>query len=295
LTADSANRDSITKLADRVLKNAFKLEAEGISETIPIGQLRRASYWCHLAPAGRGKLLLIENADRMQDEARNSLLKLLEEPPARVTLVLTSARPGSLLPTILSRLRPYRFAARSAEAETGVIKRVFRDADAVPANSGNLIGAYLESFLPVSGETLEALAAFFAASVAYKAAFLAKRQGRALPEEVVLLGKYTAPRAEAAGLGRPQSESSAVVPVIVAKAGKFEIRSLFSRFIFLLLEQVSLSRKEAPPDFLPALAYNELWKKCSAWVESAVLTYKLQAAPALEKFFTDLSRGMAGL
>ena len=284
------SRESLVKLCGGMLKNAFKLESEGMGETIPIAQLRRAAWWSHLAPAGRGKLLIIENADRMQEEARNSLLKLLEEPPARVTLVLTTPRPGSMLPTILSRLRPYRFAARTAAVEAEVIRRVFREHGTENQKS---ISAYLDSFLPVSGETLEALAAFFAASAAYKAALLSKRQGRPISNEVILLGKYSAPRAEVAGLGRPQGEGAAVVNLILERADKFEIRSLFTRFLYSLLEQVSVSQRTA--SFLPGLGYNELWKKCTAWGETAVGVYKLRPAQALEKLFTDLSRGMAEL
>ena len=300
------NRDALAKLTGGMLKSAFKLESEGLSETIPIDRIRRAAWWGRLAPAGRGKLLIIENADRMQEEARNSLLKLLEEPPARLTLALTTSRPGSLLPTMLSRLRPYRFGARDAAIEADVIRRVFRD-----TREGS-ISDYLDSFLPVSGDTLSALAAFFAASVAFKAALLCKRRGRPISNEVILLGKYAAPKAEAAGLGRPQGEVAAVVAAVLEKAGKFEVRSLFSRFLYCLLEHVSLSQRHSEPDaadatdsntsgtntakaFLPSVAYNEVWKKSASWGETAVSSYRLMPTLVLEKLFTDLSRGMAEL
>ena len=289
------NRDALVKHIEGMKKNAFKLESEGLSETIPIDRIRRAAWWGRLAPAGNGKLLIIENADRMQEEARNSLLKLLEEPPARLTLVLTTSRPGSLLPTMLSRLRPYRFSARDSSVEADVIRRVFRD------NQEGGIGAYLDSFLPVSPDTLNALAAFFAASVAYKAALLSKRRNRPISDEVILLGKFSAPKAEAAGFGRPQGEIAAVTALVLEKAGKFEVRSLFSRFLCCLLEQVSLSQRNPGPEeneaspFLPSVAYNEVWKKCASWGETAVGLYRLSPALVLEKLFTSLSRGMAEL
>ena len=286
----SSAADALSKLVEGILKKTIKLEAEGISETIPIAQIRKAIVWGRLAPSGRWKLLVIENADRTQEEARNSLLKLLEEPPGRLRIVLTSSRPGTLLPTMLSRLRPYRFGSRSAETEAEVIRRVFKD---TVREKG--IGEYLDSFLPVRGDTLSALAAFFAASVAYKAALLLKRQGSPIPEEVVLLGKSSAPRAEAAGFGRPGSASASVVKLVLEKAGGFAVRSLFSRFLAFLLEQASLGLRLAPASFLPSMAYNEVWKKNTAWAESAVAVYNLDPALALEKLFLDLSRGMAGL
>ncbi|MDR3249028.1 MAG: DNA polymerase III, partial [Treponema sp.] len=68
---------AVEKLGASIMKNALKLEDEGIGETIPVAQIRRASYWGRLAPVGRQKLLLIEGADRMREEALNSLLKIL--------------------------------------------------------------------------------------------------------------------------------------------------------------------------------------------------------------------------
>lgn len=293
-----AEEGALTKLVEGMIKNAFRLESEGVSEAIPVAQIKRAAWWSRLAPAGREKLIVIENADRMHEEARNSLLKLLEEPPGRSRYVLCSSRPPALNATILSRLRPYRFASRDAAAEAEVIRRVYRDKTAAAG-----IGAYLDSFLPVSGETLSALAAFFAASAAFRAAVLLKKQGRPLPDEVVLLGKSAAPLAEAAGLGRPLDDSAGVIALVLEKAGKFEVRSLFSRFLACLLEQVSASFRNTdasisvmPPDFKPpAPRYNDLWKKCSAWAETAAGIYNLRPAVVLEKLFTDLSRGMAEL
>ena len=303
----SPDKNSLEKLTDGFLKTAIKLESEAMGETIPIAQLRRASWWCRLAPLGRGKLLIIENADRMQEEGRNSLLKLLEEPPDTVHIVLTTTRPGSLLLTMISRLRPYRFNSRDAATEGEVIRRVYRDQKYLDKNTEaqaaapdpqkliqqNRISVYLDSFLPVSGDTLGFLAAYFAASVAQKAALLARKQGRPIPEEVVLLGKSATQAAEAAGLGRPGQNSGAVISLIIEKANGFEVRSLFSRFLYFLLEQVSLWQR--PSSLLPNLAYNEIWKKCSAWAETAVGVYKLRPGQAMEKMFTDLSRGLAEL
>lgn len=47
--------------------------------------------------------VLIDNAELMGDDAQNSLLKLLEEPPSNVLFILTSHNAERLLPTIRSR------------------------------------------------------------------------------------------------------------------------------------------------------------------------------------------------
>ena len=143
------------------------------------------------------KVLIIENADRMQYEARNSLLKVLEEPPANVAIILTSTREELLIPTILSRLRPYRFAARDAALEAQVIQRVFHDAP--KENTG--LSAYLESFLSVPPERMQHAAAYFAASAAMAAAARLKQRREPISDLLILLGKNSV--AAAGDLGRP--------------------------------------------------------------------------------------------
>lgn len=67
-----------------------------------------------LTPAeGARKVFLLGNAERLvpqesSPEAANSLLKILEEPPADTVLILTAPAPGQVLPTIRSRAVPVR-------------------------------------------------------------------------------------------------------------------------------------------------------------------------------------------
>ena len=55
------------------------------------------------------RVFVLERADTMNDEAANSLLKTLEEPPLYVVLLLLTDRPTQVLPTIASRCQPVRF------------------------------------------------------------------------------------------------------------------------------------------------------------------------------------------
>src|SRR3989344_2887089 len=77
---------------------------DGHSE-IPIDAIRslRRRLALKNASSGQPRLILLENADKMSDEAQNALLKTLEEPPADTTLILTASTANSLLPTIVSR------------------------------------------------------------------------------------------------------------------------------------------------------------------------------------------------
>lgn len=69
---------------------------------------------------GGDKVFVVGDAEAMvpqesSPEAANAFLKLLEEPPPRTTLVLTSSNPGALLPTIRSRVLPIRLLRLSAD------------------------------------------------------------------------------------------------------------------------------------------------------------------------------------
>ena len=71
---------------------------------IGIDEVREVEKLASLMPfEGRYRVFIFDEAERMSEEAANALLKTLEEPPARVLLVLTTTREDALLPTILSR------------------------------------------------------------------------------------------------------------------------------------------------------------------------------------------------
>jgi DNA polymerase-3 subunit delta' len=65
--------------------------------------------------------MIIDAADEMNTQAANALLKMLEEPPARTTLLLVSHQPSRLLPTIRSRCRELRLATLSPEDMTAAL------------------------------------------------------------------------------------------------------------------------------------------------------------------------------
>lgn len=72
------------------------------------------------APEGTWKVGVVADADRMGPEASNAFLKTLEEPPDRTLLLLLTANPQALLPTILSRcVRMPLLGGFGLEAEGG--------------------------------------------------------------------------------------------------------------------------------------------------------------------------------
>lgn len=73
-------------------------------DSIGINQVKQAISWMRTLQSDQnGKLLLISTAEFLTTEAQNALLKLLEEPGDRNRVMLCSAYPDQLLPTILSR------------------------------------------------------------------------------------------------------------------------------------------------------------------------------------------------
>src|SRR5688572_21448701 len=64
---------------------------------------------------GRSKVFIIEEAERMNDAAQNSLLKTLEEPQADTMFILVSDREDEVLETITSRCRVVRLAPISLD------------------------------------------------------------------------------------------------------------------------------------------------------------------------------------
>ena len=68
------------------------------------------------------RICLIENADMMNIQTSNAFLKILEEPPARTVMLLTTSRLSSLLPTILSRCQPIYFRPLSQSVTESLLR-----------------------------------------------------------------------------------------------------------------------------------------------------------------------------
>ena len=89
---------------------------DGPLRQISIQQTRllkeRAQY---LPNQGSRRVFLIDHVDRANEQAANSLLKTLEEPPAHLIVIMTAENAYDLLPTIRSRAVPFHFSPLAAE------------------------------------------------------------------------------------------------------------------------------------------------------------------------------------
>lgn len=114
---------------------------DGPLAQISIEQVRTLKEHAQFAPAqGRGRLFLVDHADRIDFAAANSLLKVLEEPPPYLTLVLTAENAYDLLPTIQSRCVPFYFAPLSAEE----MKRFFAGREEIDPSGRAKLSAWAQ-------------------------------------------------------------------------------------------------------------------------------------------------------
>lgn len=74
------------------------------------------------------KFVIIPDADMLNVNAQNALLKVFEEPPAYMTIVMISNSSGLLLPTITSRAVMYRFQPLSDDETAACLKKRLADA-----------------------------------------------------------------------------------------------------------------------------------------------------------------------
>ena len=76
---------------------------------ITIAEARALVERSYFAPsAGRYRVIVVEDADRMVERTSNVLLKALEEPPEQTVWILCAPSEADLLPTIRSRVRSLR-------------------------------------------------------------------------------------------------------------------------------------------------------------------------------------------
>ncbi|MDD4319874.1 MAG: hypothetical protein PHW10_06160 [Candidatus Peribacteraceae bacterium] len=88
-----------------------RAKAGAKTDTVSMDDIRALQERLHEVGAGRFRCCLIRSAERLQEEAVNALLKILEEPPPGVVFLLTTQSLSSLLPTLVSRSRTVRFSA----------------------------------------------------------------------------------------------------------------------------------------------------------------------------------------
>src|SRR5690606_28241588 len=91
------------------------LEVEPQGANIKIEQARQIVKFVELAHTG-ARAVILNDAHLLNAHAANSLLKTLEEPPAKTWFFLIAPSAAAVLPTLRSRSQLIRFGALSKEA-----------------------------------------------------------------------------------------------------------------------------------------------------------------------------------
>ncbi len=90
-----------------------------------IDQIRELREMVRYAPASsRYKVVILDEAHMLTDEASNALLKTLEEPPDRVVFILATTEPDDLAETIRSRSQHFHFRALSFAEITAALAQI---------------------------------------------------------------------------------------------------------------------------------------------------------------------------
>ena len=112
--------DEITGKCEKVIK---EINITGVT----VDQVRKITFWVHTTGYKEKKIIIIENCEKMNESARNAVLKILEEPPEGVYFIFLTSRYGEIMPTIRSRLRKYTLKERTFQESRDVIEKIFRE------------------------------------------------------------------------------------------------------------------------------------------------------------------------
>ena len=129
VTAASGEHPDLT-----VIEKGIPLSSETSKgrSTIPVEDIREMIRQCsRFAYEGGNRVIVIPDAENMTIQAQNSLLKILEEPPANTYFLLTSGRAEQILTTVRSRCRMIRLVPW----ETDYISKQLTDAGIDPATA----------------------------------------------------------------------------------------------------------------------------------------------------------------
>lgn len=126
-------------------------------QKLKVEQTELVKQMAYLRPmTGRRRVFIIDDAKDMTPEASNSLLKVLEEPPAFAHIVLLTDSPHFLLPTIRSRCQTLAFSPIGREE----IEEILRERDVSPEQArilALLVDGNLERALELDWDEVRAL------------------------------------------------------------------------------------------------------------------------------------------
>jgi DNA polymerase-3 subunit delta' len=153
LPADACGECAVCRRIARGLHPDVSVVVPGESGSIKIDAVREEIRKTAYKPfEGRRRVIIFDDAEALGDDAQNALLKTLEEPPAGSVLILVTAQPHQLLPTVRSRCPVVRFAPLEAADVAACLIRE----QGVPESRAHAVAALARGSLAVARATADA-------------------------------------------------------------------------------------------------------------------------------------------
>lgn len=112
------------------VERAFDAAKGQYKGLVDVEEIRRIAPFLRMTSSDGGwRAVIIDDADRMNRNAQNALLKILEEPPKNTVIILITHRVGALIPTIRSRTRAIAFQSIEEERLITIMKEYYPDED----------------------------------------------------------------------------------------------------------------------------------------------------------------------
>lgn len=129
-----ANDPTFTKVAAGGHPDFLSLEysldpkKSGKEAPIDVYTARKVAPFLRMTASNGGwRVVIVDNADTLNRNSQNALLKILEEPPSNALLILVTHRLGAMIPTIRSRCRVLHFDPLDADNLAELMKREVGD------------------------------------------------------------------------------------------------------------------------------------------------------------------------
>lgn len=222
----------------------------GKRRIIKVDEAREARRFLSLTAAEGGwRAVLVDGADTLATEGANAILKTLEEPPPRTVLLLCTAAPGKLLPTIRSRCRRLdlapladaemraALAALAPEADAAALLPL---ADGAPGRALELAEGEGVALAALARATLDALPRSGGAEAHALADKVAGRDGTAFVPFLAALEREVTGAVRAAARGGAAPAWLALRPLPAWAAAAPALRRLAEE-----AERLSLDRRQA--------------------------------------------------
>ena len=120
-----------------ILRRGVNEKGETKNE-ITAKEAREVAPFLHLTAAlGGWRVVIVDEAHRLNRHGQNAILKILEEPPKRALILITVTTAGALLPTIRSRCRVLALAPLEDHAMQTILQK--KKPDLTDAETARLI------------------------------------------------------------------------------------------------------------------------------------------------------------